>query len=487
MHMNISTNEGYSLSNIDTINVIIGRNGAGKSIFLRSIYNYLYNDDNYNVRYVSPERAGTFKREGYIITQMESDPHYLFNNNNKNQVGDFKSISANLFRELEIAYLRKVQSDHELRSDLGKNFSTKRVSKVNSLFNNIYIKESGSGFEFFSLSDDSKISPDNISSGESEVISLCTEIMYLFDTIDFSKINILIIDEPDVHLHPDLQCRLTRLLTSMIEEYHHLKNIFHIIISTHSSAMVSSLIDCEYCSVGTKNFNSELVVLGKFSNAIKRLGPLMGHSLSLYLSNDLPLILEGDDDDRVWQQVCRTSQGKIRLFPVVASSVSVQTNLEHSCNELMSALYDSPKAISIRDGDGIDRESLEDIGIVKRFSLNCYEIENLLVTDECLRSMGHDWNAFTDKASIYISQMEDGKQKELLSKLIESDDRLQNIKIKSIRNLVLAVCDVSKPWEVVVGQTISSILCDDEYKSGMMLDFIGKNFLKEVCWEKDWG
>lgn len=180
MKINIDTHNGCRITNIDTLNIVIGRNGAGKSRFLRSINEYLYNINDYNVRYVSPERAGTFKRERHILMQMENDPHFVYNNHNKNQASNYKSVSANLFRDLEIAYLRKMQNDPNLRADVSKTFTSDRVSKINSLFNNTYMKEVSSSFEFYTLSDDLKLEPDQISSGESEAVSLCSEIMYFF-------------------------------------------------------------------------------------------------------------------------------------------------------------------------------------------------------------------------------------------------------------------------------------------------------------------
>lgn len=380
-----------------------------------------------------------------------------------------------------------MQNDPNLRADVSKTFTSDRVSKINSLFNNIYMKEVSSSFEFYTLIDDLKLEPDQISSGESEAVSLCSEIMYFFDTLHEDKSNVLILDEPDVHLHPDLQYHLSRMILSIIGEYSEVKDNYSIFISTHSSSIISSFVDCNFCSIGTKHFGCDVVELKKFSSSLQKMGPLIGHSLSLYLSKDTPLILEGEDDDRVWQQVCRSSEGEIRLFPVVASSVSVQFNLEKSCSDLMQALYGNPVAISIRDGDGSSSKDMQDIGVVKRFALRCYEIENILVTDECLKNMNQTWGDFIVLVNKFIAENPNHQHKQILIELLSSKDRLRHKKIKSIRNLIVGICGVSRPWEVVVGQTIASKLLDVDYRTGMLVDFMGKEFLSEVYRAKDWG
>ena len=72
------------------------------------------------------------------------------------------------------------------------------------------------------------------------------------------------------------------------------------------------------------------------------------------------LIVEGEDDERVWQQAARTSQGKIRAFPVLATSVNQQAELEQFSSAMLTAVFDAPVAYSVRDGDGI-RDELQPV------------------------------------------------------------------------------------------------------------------------------
>src|SRR5690606_7764680 len=125
-------------------------------------------------------------------------------------------------------------------------------------------------FEFRSLADNRVISPDAISSGESEAVALASEILYFFDTIDPAKFNVLLLDEPDVHLHPDLQARLGKLIIAMLDEFRQHSDSIAVCLSTHSSPLVCSLADSNYVSIGTKSFAVETVELNPTSAQLRK-------------------------------------------------------------------------------------------------------------------------------------------------------------------------------------------------------------------------
>ncbi len=348
------------LSGLNNINILVGRNGAGKSRFFRDIDEMASRSTQlFYVRYVSPERAGSFKRDGNVLTNMSNDPEWLRHTRAVNQASDFKAASAMLFREAETLYLRRLARTPEIRLDPTRNFETDRLSKVNQLLTNISLEMGNADFEFRSLLNGETIAPQQISSGESEAVALAAEILYFFDTIDPAKFNVLLLDEPDVHLHPDLQARLGKLIISMLDEFKDHADSIAVCISTHSSPLVCSLAASPYVSIGTKSFAVDIVELKPASAELRKIAPFLGHPLSLSLSDDAALILEGEDDERVWQQAARTSQGRIKVFPVLAASVDQQGALETFCIQLLDTLYDNPVAFSIRDGDGVVDQPLE--------------------------------------------------------------------------------------------------------------------------------
>lgn len=459
----------------------MGRNGAGKSRFLRDIEEMISRrKEHFYVRYVSPERAGSFKRDGKVLTNMSHNPQWLRQSRAVNQATDFKATSAMLFREAETLYLRRLVSTPEIRMDPTRNFQADRLSKVNQLLTNISLEMGNSDFEFRSLADGQTISPDQISSGESEAVALAAEILYFFDTTDPTKFNVLLLDEPDVHLHPDLQARLGKLIISMLDEFKEHTDSIAICLSTHSAPLVCSLAASPYVSIGTKSFEVDKVELKPASAELRKIAPFFGHPLSLSLSEDAALILEGEDDERVWQQAARTSQGRIKVFPVLAGSVDQQGELETFCVNLLDTLYDTPVAFSLRDGDGVADKPLEHRAPLKRYRLQCYAIENALLTDPCLAVMGTTWDGFVAAATKWVEDNPTHRDTTLIKELAESSDRLQHKKIKKIRQLVCAVVECKKPWEVVVGQAIGALENKDLASSNMLIAFLGEEMVRDV-------
>lgn len=463
----------------------MGRNGAGKSRFLRDIDQALTHQPNkFNVRYISPERAGTFKRDGSILTNMSNDPSYLKNVRSTNQASGFKSASAMLFREAETLYLRRLASTPEIRNDHSRNFTTDRLSKVNQLLTNISLIMGDSDFEFVSLSDGSVISPDHISSGESEAVSLAAEILYFFDTLSSEKFNVLLLDEPDVHLHPDLQARLGKLIITMLDEFKEQAENIAVCLTTHSTPLVCSLAASPYTSLGTKNFGSDEIRMAPANTELRKVAPFFGHPLSLSLSDDAALILEGEDDERVWQQAARSSQGNIRVFPVLAGTVSEQGALEQFCNQLLGTIYDNPISFSLRDGDGVQNIPLEHLAHVQRFRLQCYAIENAILTDNCLSVMNTNWAKFIEVADLWCKENTAHPDVITIQKIINSSDRLRHTKIKKVRQLLCSISDIKKPWEVVVGQAIGAITEHENFENDMLVDFLGKEAVKKIILRK---
>lgn len=440
-----------SLLSLSGINVILGRNGSGKSRLLRALESALHNDPQVNIRYISPERGGAFRRDGSIETNIQNSRGWLEGQRRKNQAENFRAASNKFLRDVEITYLRKLQNS-DARD---RNFQVDVLDKINRLLINVSIEQDKADFAFRS-SDGTPVGPDDISSGESEAVSLASEILYFFGTIDRSKLNALLLDEPDVHQHPDLQARLGQFLLDQLESLPE-GDRDHVVvcIATHSAPLVCSLAKSELTSLGTKDFGSNDVSLAPGSSQLKKVAPFFGHPLSLTLSNDPMLILEGEDDERVWQQAGRSSHGRVRLFPVLATSVDQQTELERFSGPVLRSLYDDPIAYSLRDGDG-KVGPLEPEGPVQRFRLNCYAIENALVSTESLSVLGRTWEEFQEDARIWIGDNPTHKDIGLITELIGANDRLQHRKIKNIRQLIVAIAGSKKIWEVVLGQALAS-------------------------------
>lgn len=447
------------ITNLTSINLVVGRNGSGKSRFLRGIAESLRGEPaKYNVVYLSTERGGALTI-GNVDQTMRSDPNWAPTTRMNNQSGQFKQVSEAHLRTLESWHSRERSANKVYRETTVESFEEQYLSKMNCLLQNVCIvpdRSPSGGFAFESLEGEA-IDPTQLSSGESELFSLVSEVLHFFAHYDSGKTNVLLIDEPDVHLHPDLQSRLAGFLVNEISAQASNGRAFILIVSTHSTPLICALAKSDNTSIGVKHFGVDEVSQRPASAALKKSLPFFGHPLSQVISDDPLLIMEGEDDERVWAQAARSSQGRIRVFPCLSQTVNKQTELERFCADILNAIYDLPKAFSVRDSDGKPGE-LPDIGPIKRFRLNCYAIENALVTDECLELLGSNWSDFQTKAGEWIKHHPKHSDVDELNELIGSTDRCINKKLKSVRNLVPAILESKKPWEHALGQAIAGLV-----------------------------
>ena len=102
---------GRKLTGYKTINVILGKNGCGKSSLLRDLNNQ--HKKTYNITYISPERAGQLIYDSSIVQNIQSSPEWLDSIRNVNQVSQFKQQSyQKILKTINIA-LQNYQSETE--------------------------------------------------------------------------------------------------------------------------------------------------------------------------------------------------------------------------------------------------------------------------------------------------------------------------------------------------------------------------------------
>jgi ABC-type lipoprotein export system ATPase subunit len=235
-------------SNLSKINVLLGKNGSGKSTLLRIFEeNKQKLPDVGATRYITPERGGELLYAGNIETNAANNPGWGDDVRRHNRFDNFRQLSVTEFRRLETLVLRKIEKDATTRRDISFSFDT-TLASINQLLDNVQIvRGDNAGFEIIAKGSDEKRTPASLSSGESELISLAIEILafaYRAETHQ-AKIGYLFLDEPDVHLHPDLQQRLMKLLVDSIEN----RDIV-VVIATHSTAILGALSYNEEASVG---------------------------------------------------------------------------------------------------------------------------------------------------------------------------------------------------------------------------------------------
>ncbi len=442
------------IKSASAFNLIVGRNGSGKSTFLRLLHSEKRNDANCRCDTINPERGGHLIPDAGVENSMRSSPTWTFDTRNQNQSSNFKQSSVVKLKHVQLSFLIRMERDRGLRNS-DATFQSEYIDDINALLHNVKLIVKENDFTFEAL-DGATVEPSRLSSGESEVIAIASEVLSFLESFDPAKINILFVDEPDVHLHPDLQARLARFIHrrwQRLEESHRSRVFF--IIATHSTPLLAAFSQFSDSSIAAKQFGSTIIQMRPCASAISKTLPFIAHPLSSVFNLETPLILEGDDDERVWSQACRSSQGRIRLFPCVAGTVDKQAELEKFLATILPAVYDDPLAISIRDGDG-KHESLQHDGCVKRYRLNCYSVENLLLTDDVLAIMNTTWGGFCAGATAWLKANPQHKSAKLLHDLISDQHRLRNTKIKELRHLIVSIAGKSTPWEIIIGKAISA-------------------------------
>jgi hypothetical protein len=345
--------------------------------------------------------------------------------------------------------LREIEQAPVESSKQRLTFAKVALDPINALLPAIQIVRADRGFAIQAKGGTS-ISEDEISSGESELIAQAIEVLVF--SRSSSKNKLLLLDEPDVHLHPDLQRRFTHFVQKVSED----KDI-RVVIATHSTAVIgafSEAADLQIVPITSRHQTAFSPF--KPSKIANEILPVFGvHPLSSAFNNTPVLLVEGDDDKRVVEQAVRSGNGRLRWAPCVVGSVTELAEWENWLNQVLPALYDNPRAYSLRDLDESSQSDIDDVGVVCRVRLNCYAIENLLLSDECLSIHGFTADSFKGALSKWSSDYPQHPYSKDASDFVSAFQNRRKQKIKDLRNIITALLGTNKPWEVVVGQLLS--------------------------------
>ncbi len=475
--MDISNVSGYTLRNLNKINIVLGKNGCGKSTLLRLVEQRLSGQPQTygKTKYITPERGGSLIYEAGIEQALTNDINWLSGQRRGNQSSNFRQQSVAQYKKLEILVLREIENgkrdDKEYTFDL-------YVNKINSLLDNIEIKRHDAAFKIYRKGTTSEFNASTISSGESELISLGIECLIFNRECISDKENILFLDEPDVHLHPDLQVRLMHFLKDLISE-----NSFKILIATHSTAILGALESYNDTHLAFMAFDQKELDFKAISAVYRKVLPVFGaHPLS-NIFNEAPILLvEGEDDERIWQQAVRSSGGKIKIYPCSVDSVNSMNDFEKEAQKIIQTVYDKAKGYSLRDKDD-STEEITDLLPIVRMKLSCRNAENLLLADEVLTALSITWDQVKERIETWLSANAQHSHFSVMNGFKNGGYDRKNHDIKEIRNDLMGIIGSAKPWEVVVGQTIASLIRNDNTnfdEDGKMLSCLGKKVAENL-------
>jgi len=473
--MNLQNKNGYNLNNLDKVNIILGKNGSGKSIALKKVEQSLANDVTIGTaKYISPERGGDLRYDASVDTNLSQNPTWLSNQLRKNQFSQFKQQSVSQFRKLELLCLREIEQQSDLRQDLNHTFQT-TVDLINGLLDNVEIIREGSDFNIYHRETGKKIGPADISSGESEIISLGIECLVFQKECKPDLENILFLDEPDVHLHPDLQFRLSTFIKKLVDGSN-----FRVIIASHSTSLLGAFENYPDISIEFISFDQKDINFKKVGQVYKKILPVFGaHPLSNVFNEAPILLVEGEDDERVWQQATRSAQGRIKLFPCCVDSIDNLSEFEQEIAQIIDAIYDHAVAYSLRDRDE-GQEEINDIPPVIRMRLSCRAAENLLLTDDTLAMLNTNWGEVQTKIKHWLEINKGHAHYDDMSEFSKQGFKRKSHNLKSIRNDLMGIMASNKPWEVVVGQAIGNMNVVAEGHDNSLQEYLGPKVISNI-------
>lgn len=461
---------GFTLKNVAKINVVLGKNGCGKSHLLKEVEQGLPGQPNTGkVRYISPERGGVLQYEPGIDQAISQNASWIENSRRSNQSSNFRAQSATLFRRLELLILREIEQESQRADFKPKTFETS-IEALNKLLDRVQLKrDDRRAFAIVDRETQNETTPEAISSGEAELISLGIEFLVFAKECQAGKENYLLVDEPDVHLHPDLQHRLAIFMVDALKDAP-----FKLVLATHSTALLAGLADGGETHVAFMRRKDIELAFKLVNDTDRAILPIFGaHPLSNVFNQAPILLIEGEDDERIWQQAIRSGKGKIRVFPCAVNGLPNFADFENEVNNILGAVYDNGKGYSLRDKDQ-QPELIDDVGAIVRMRLACRASENLMLTDEVLALVGIDWPTMQQRIIEWAKANGAHQYHADIKAFVDGDFDRRDFNLKTIRNILVGLIS-PKPWEVLVGQSIANLA----QNGGPTADGTLRNFLGE--------
>ena len=254
-----------------------------------------------------------------------------------------------------------------------------------------------------------------------------------------------------------------------------------VVIATHSTTVVSSLFTAEPDTrIAFKHFGAQQLEFRQIDDAFKSVLPMFGaHPLSNVFNEKPPLIVEGEDDERIWQAAVRHSQGRISVYPCVAGDIQSINKYERVANDLMRSVYDSANAYSLRDGDEISGE-IDDFGLVVRFRLQCRSAENLLITDDVLDILNTNWIDLKANLEKWIDENSGHSRYNHVVEFRESGWDRKEFNLKNLRSLLVSFANSSMPWEVAVGRAIANLRNECHSSEHNLASYLGRKLVNDL-------
>lgn len=344
-------NEKINIVLYEGITIFIGPNGSGKTQTQKSLRDYLKSKyENNRVRYLSSNRIGTMEQYRSKINQYNYSTADC-------QVGN---------RETKV-------HRHDIETSVGDFFTMderkdvyiKIAERLSVLFKrHIYLRWDSGNMKVFFEKNDGR-GEYSVAAEASGLINIISILAALYD----EEVFFLLVDEPEVSLHPQLQAFLLREMKVAVKEYGKT-----IVLSTHSIDFISvnSIEDVGHLVFFSENNKPKQVSADNPELKSKKLGDFLqrlGHSYKNGFFANRILLIEGASDlvicnylaerlgyniDVSGTQIVPTD-GKgqfpvaVKFFRIINKDVSILTDLDGFIddNSIVDLFAQLPKAKEI--------------------------------------------------------------------------------------------------------------------------------------------
>lgn len=434
----------WRLENLtDNITVIFGRNASGKSQLLRA----LRDQDKEHYHYASPERGGEISFNPSFM-QEEFDPNARANRRQRNLAPNYREEVISRIQ----TFLAKKGDIRDKEIPLNPNEVEKMLQLLFPDFEFNIRGGKNPPYELKRIETGDIVSSVNVlSSGESEILTLGLDLLTICAIweLENQTPRVLLIDEPDLHLHPDLQQHLASFLTKIEERFE-----TQVVVATHSTTLLSALgyHGGEKTSVIYLDNSKEVQKAFSFDKTLQELATCLGGHALMGPLFALPLLLvEGDDDYKVWAQAVRHHKLKFAVVPCNGDEIN---QYAATLEKIFSAILGEAtrrSAFVLRDKDDKGELTHEHSGkYVGHLRLSCREIENLYLTDEVLAVFDLTWDAAKEKIVSRANGF--GEKAERLKQVAASDRK--TVDLKGLMEELTDILDQEKKvdWRIRLGQ-----------------------------------
>lgn len=276
--------------------------------------------------------------------------------------------------------------------------------------------------------EDKKITFDFNSSGSGFMQVL--QILAPIYTVCPHECKVVLLDEPDAHLHPNMQIALAKSLQKIQKELN-----IQIIISTHSAAIIKTVKPSNVVPIAANNPICK--PLSAKEDVEEKIAQLDNYELAKSVISGKMVFIE-DANIEIWETVDKILGTKVFYGANTVSIHKGRSKDDKIPFQIKPLLRDflnkDIEIIFIRDSDGLSAEwkqKLIEYGKkkeVKLFLLEKYEIENYLLTGELIHRALH--KKYPQSSIPSIEQIEDKITEFLKNTIIMSrykyDDNLED-------------------------------------------------------------